>query len=399
MGRGVLTSVSVIAALLMVVACAEVENDTHDAQEAGALDETPAPVATPTPEPTPTIVHPPIATDYDDAVTDDLPSPEDDDPNVIDWHESTPTFADVDQGPDGEYYLIYQRSLLLILTPDGQPVELIHHDELDDALTLTVDSQGIITVAAGPRVHRIDRGGDYLGFLRTDEFLRGEHVRAYNLAAGPDDYVYVSHANEEHLTVFSPDGETFEEIPEARISGGGAGSSIDFDADGRMYLLAADPQHGTFIQVRDRSGETIHEWDLEGYEGADENVVRFSTLMAVAPDGTVATLTPIPDDESVEPGSGLPPGTSDYVVQVYAAHGDLQDTWRAVEDTELDDPLWLPTRFTINADGHLIVPDGGPGSHRIQRFSVDGEFLGEWGGSTPDVLCDSTFEFPELDCE
>jgi hypothetical protein len=122
-------------------------------------------------------------------------------------------------------------------------------------------------------------------------------------------------------------------------------------------------------------------------------------MMAVAPDGRLVTLTPLPGENSVEEGSGLPPQVGDYVIHVYSSDGELEDSWKAVEDTDLDGPLWTPARFTIDEDGTLILPDAGPDSHRIQRFTLDGEFLGEWGHDIPEFLCAQDVEFQRIDCD
>jgi hypothetical protein len=142
----------------------------------------------------------------DDTVAES-PSPAPGDGEPIDWHESTPTFYHLDQGPDGEFYLIYQRSMVLVLSSEGEPVDL-WYERLGSPSAIAVEERGTVSLA-DRRVHQFDRNGDFLGFLRTEEFLRGELLNPYYLAPGPGDILFISHLNEPQLTVFEPNGEAF----------------------------------------------------------------------------------------------------------------------------------------------------------------------------------------------
>jgi hypothetical protein len=349
------------------------------------------------PESAPTSVPPPTPPDEGEPSPDRSPESSSGESQPSNIHDMTPTFFDVAQGPDGEFYLTYRRSMVMVLSPEGEPVE-IWDDELDSPGRLTVDSRGNVTVA-DCRVRQFNRDGEYMGFLRTGEFLRGELLGAYDLATGPDDSIFMSQNNEPHLTVFQPDGDVRHEIPEARTSEGGQGSIIDFDERGRMSLLALDHERGAFIEVRNDSDEVLHQWELEEYTDQETNETITASMMAVAPDGRVVTLMPLVDEGSVEPRSGVLPKVRDYVVQVYSESGDLEDSWLAIEDTDLEEPLWMPAQFTIDEDGILMLPDGGPNSHRIQRFGLEGEFLGEWGQEIPDWLCESGNASPQIECD
>jgi hypothetical protein len=188
------------------------------------------------------------------------------------------------------------------------------------------------------------------------------------VATDARDRVYVFHrppADEPPVLVFDRDGALVDSW----------GKEVLQDAHG--MVIGPDPEAGGAerIWLVDRAPHLVHQATLEG------DVLRTLGTKGVAGDETPFNR---PTDVSVAP-NGQVYVSDGYVnsrVHRYAPDGTLLQSWGVPGDGpgqfKLVHSVWVDRIGGRDGAGRVLVADRE--NHRIQRFSPEGEFLGEWGG-------------------
>jgi len=175
------------------------------------------------------------------------------------------------------------------------------------------------------------------------------------IAVGPDDRVYV--AGDRSVHVFDGKGEKLRAIDVGQQPSCLAVGSPEHETPGRMCVGAGDR-----IELYDSSGEPDGVWD----QGLDEKSVL--TSIAVA-------------DEDV-----FVADAGNRVVLRYNARGEL--VGRIGEpDPERDSRTFvIPSPyFDVAVTGSDVVCVVNPGARRIEAYTFDGAWLGQWGKASAEI--------------
>jgi sugar lactone lactonase YvrE len=175
------------------------------------------------------------------------------------------------------------------------------------------------------------------------------------LAVGPEDRIYV--AGESLIRVFEADGRRVTEIPvKGEPSCLGLGGN-EHEHPGRLYV-GADQR----ILVFDPDGAVIGTWT----DGLNDKSVL--TSLAVAEDAVFAA------------------DAGNRVVLRFDLDGTLLrrigeiDAARGIRGFVIPSPHF---DVAVTADG--LVRIANPGARRIETFTADGGFLGQWGKASADI--------------
>lgn len=129
--------------------------------------------------------------------------------------------------------------------------------------------------------------------------------------------------------------------------------------DGLLYVLDSGNHR---VQVFDQDGLFVRSW---GSQGAGPGQFQEPWGIAVGSDGSVYVAD-----------------TWNHRIQKFTTEGEFITMWGTFGATDgtLGTPgvFWGPRAIAIDAEGNLYVTD--TGNKRVQKFSPDGEFLGQWGG-------------------
>jgi len=129
--------------------------------------------------------------------------------------------------------------------------------------------------------------------------------------------------------------------------------------DGRIYVADGSNHR---VQVFDGEGEFVHEW---GSQGSGPGQFQEPWGLAVAPNGEVYVAD-----------------TWNHRVQVFDAEGTFLRGWGTFAQTAqaagAEGQFWGPRDIAVDAQGEVYLTD--TGNKRVQRFSPEGEFLGQRGG-------------------
>ncbi|NLF72515.1 MAG: hypothetical protein GX575_26055 [Candidatus Anammoximicrobium sp.] len=175
------------------------------------------------------------------------------------------------------------------------------------------------------------------------------------LAAGPDGRIYV--AGEDRVRVFAADGKQLAELPvkgePTCLAAGGA----EHVHPGRLYVGA-----GRRVLLFDPQGTALGAWT----EGLD--------------DATVLTSLAIGDEHVLAADAG------NRVVLQFDADGDLTRRIGEPDEARGVRGFVIPSAHfdvAVTADGLLRVAN--PGARRIETFTAEGDLLGQWGKSSPEI--------------
>ena len=116
------------------------------------------------------------------------------------------------------------------------------------------------------------------------------------------------------------------------------------------------------VQVFDGEGNFLNQW---GSQGSGPGQFQEPWGLAVAPNGDVYMAD-----------------TWNHRVPVFDAEGNFLRGWGIFAQTTqavgAEGQFWGPRDVAIDAQGDIYVTD--TGNKRVQKFSPEGEFLGQWGG-------------------
>ncbi|MEA3344921.1 MAG: TIGR03663 family protein, partial [Chloroflexota bacterium] len=134
---------------------------------------------------------------------------------------------------------------------------------------------------------------------------------------------------------------------------------IAIGPEGRVYVADGGNHR---VQAFDGEGKFLREW---GAQGGGPGQFQEPWGLAVAPDGEVYVAD-----------------TWNHRVQVFDAQGNFAREWGTFAQTAevggAEGQFWGPRDIAIDTQGDVYVTD--TGNKRVQKFSPEGEFLGQWGG-------------------
>lgn len=370
-----------VVLVLLVVSCSSEDDD--DETPVTESDATAEETATPTPEEHARAV---------DEAPDATPAAQEAD----EWLETAPTFQGAAYGPENRVYVGYPRhAAILVLSLDGDLI-----DAWGEEVRIPNDiAAGAETIYAADmsQINRYDLNGAHLGIVGEFGFEPGQLAEPFGIAQNSDGDLFVTEAPGGALKKFSPEGEFIEEWAEPGEGAVRPGTYLASDSADTLYLFSQADQDPFHVEVRTTDQNDVDEWEVPAPELDDEESNRELLPMGIAVGGDdlihVATVIVETETESREMLA------NDYQVSTFDQQGDLVASWRAVADAGVDEPLARLGGMTATDSGDLILVDSGPDSHRIQRFSADGDFVDEWELDVPAFLCDfGPDEFEGLTC-
>ena len=178
----------------------------------------------------------------------------------------------------------------------------------------------------------------------------------YDVAIGPDGYVYVADGSGNRIQKSTSDGEFV-----ARWGSQGTGDGelngpygIAIDPDGYVYVAEANNNR---IQKFTAAGAFVSKW---GSQGADEGKLNWPHGIATDADGNVYVAD-----------------TANDRVQKFTSTGVFVAKWgsRGTGEGEFDSPYDV----AVDQAGNIYVADCF--NDRIQKFDAQGAFLAAWGSS------------------
>jgi len=191
-------------------------------------------------------------------------------------------------------------------------------------------------------------------YKETAKFSVGMSVvRA--IAVGPEDQVYV--AGDQAVRVFDSKGDELRAIDIGKEPSCLAVGSLNHNTPGRLYVGAGDR-----VMVYDLAGESADVWD----QGFDEKTIL--TSIAVAEENVFVA------------------DAGNRMVLRYNAEGELvgrigdPDPKRNLRGFVIPSPY-----FDVAVTGSDVVCIVNPGARRIEAYTFDGAWLGQWGKASADI--------------
>ncbi len=146
--------------------------------------------------------------------------------------------------------------------------------------------------------------------------------------------------------------------------------------------LALDASYNLFvadlvnhqIQVLSSTGGFVRQW---GSYGQDASSITMPSHLAVDAQGRVFVAEWGINSPAVQTG-----------LQVFSASGEYLASWGAYGCSGLPGTFCGPFGVAVGPDGHVYVTD--TAVSRIQTFSGDGTYLGEWSVKGSDVAADAS---------
>lgn len=192
-----------------------------------------------------------------------------------------------------------------------------------------------VAVDSADRVHLFTRfDHQVLVYTADGSFIRswgkGIFKNAHGIRIGPDDAVYCVDNGDHSLRKFTPDGE--------------------------LLLILGNPGMPSDTGYQADQPVRIHPVERVRYPGPPFNGC---TDLAIAPTGDIFVTD----------------GYGNCRIHHFSPHGELLHSWGEVGAGP--GQFRLPHAICMSADGRLFVADRE--NDRIQIFSTDGDYLGEWG--------------------
>ena len=276
---------------------------------------------------------------------------------------------------------------------------------------IAVASDGSVYVAdsGNNRIQQFNAQGDFIRAWGNKGSAESQFNFPTGLAIASDDSIYVADGGNDRIQQFNTQGAFVR-------AWGGKGSAegqfkspkgISLASDGSVYVTDTLNHR---IQQFSTQGNFIRTW---GSLGSGDGQFKFPTGIAIASDNSVYVSDVTIDSQIKQFGSqgdfiqvwrskGLADGQfhrphdiaitlegSVYVtdkwnhrVQQFSAQGAFIRTWGSGRswgsDGILDDGLlFYPAEIAAAPDGSVYVADSG--SHRIQQFNAEGQFIRTWG--------------------
>jgi len=368
----------------------------------------------------------PVDTPYGVAVNDDgyafVASRGDDMVHVVDPDGSKVDEWDPTREPfglaldaEGNVYVAYFWSIgVKKFTPDGVLLEEwgSEQDRVPAVVNLAVSKvNGDVYYAAQTVVGKLDPVGDRSVWWTSRGLDYGWFIEAGGVEVDGDDYVYaVDHALGYVQRVSAQgvldtswavtDAGQFEAAPF------GEGSDLAFDSEGNLYALSENQ-----VTVFSSSGEYVTEWTPEEpspgpfsyatgiaiYHDPDRVFITDmgnDRVLAFLPDGT--SVGQLGGVEGTDPGEFDGPGgiafdsagylyiseLNNHRVQKFNPAGLYVDQWGKMDggvpvSGDGDGEFYGPAHIAIDSADNVYVVD--MGNNRIQQFSTDGVYQGQWG--------------------
>ena len=157
---------------------------------------------------------------------------------------------------------------------------------------------------------------------------------------------------------------TVDSLSTFGMSGTGPGQfsnprNVAVDAQGMVYVLDTGNHR---VQVFDANGQFVTMW---GTEGSGPGQLKEPWGIAVSSDGQVYVAD-----------------TWNHRLVKFSADGEVAGAWGYYGSTNgmlgEQGVFWGPRGLAADSAGNVYITD--TGNKRVQKFSPDGEFLGQWGG-------------------
>ena len=188
-------------------------------------------------------------------------------------------------------------------------------------------------------------------------------------------------------------------------------SGVACDSQDRVYVLQREPQAA--MLVFSPEGQLLHTWGEDAFSlahgvwiGPDDALYctdRNHTVTHWSLDGTLlatwgtADRAGPPGEPFNEPARAvqspqgdvfIADGYGQYRVHAFSADGTLRRSW-GTPGTGSGEFGWPVHSIWVDPRGRLLVTDRG--NNRVQHFTLDGAYLGEWGdlGAPNDVCLDA----------
>lgn len=224
------------------------------------------------------------------------------------------------------------------------------------AMTIGPDNN-LYVIDMTARIQVFDLEGQFLRNWRTPEFKIGKPC---GIGVSNDNQIMVADTHYYRILFYSPEGVLDEERTIGGVNGTGPGefgfvTDVVQDSEGNYFVS----EYGDYdrIQKFDPQGNFVYEWGRHGDEPG--NFLRPQGLMF---------------DEQ---GQLWVADSSNHRIQVFDVKGDKPKLVKMWGESGRDiGQLSYPYDLFFH-EGHVYVCEFG--THRIQKFTLDGESLGSWG--------------------
>ncbi len=224
------------------------------------------------------------------------------------------------------------------------------------AITIGPD-ENVYVIDMTARIQVFDQDGIFLRSWRTPEFKIGKPC---GISISNDDQIMIADTHYFRILFYSTDGTLDESRTIGGVNGTGPGqfgfvTDVTQDADGNYYVS----EYGDYdrIQKFDPQGNFVCEWG--GHGDGPGQFLRPQGLMF---------------DEM---GQLWVADSANHRIQVFDVRGDQPKLLKIWGESGRDvGQLCYPYDLFFH-DGHVYVCEFG--THRIQKFTLEGDFVGVWG--------------------
>ncbi len=276
-----------------------------------------------------------------------------------------------------------------VIVGEGRPTYRQHHmwsepvihgtrssAHLTDPHGIALDREGNILIAdqMGSSVHRYTARGEYIGRLDKGTGNRpGQVIEPRIVAIDVDGNIFVSDSKGDRprLQVFSHEGEFLRIFAEKGMQPGMLlrAHGMGFDPMQRLYVVDVDNMR---VSVYTREGQWLYDWGTEGLNPGEFNaphglfVDKNADVFVTGYYGPTQKFNSV-GDYLLSFGHGDPPEGPVYF------HNVAGDRWGNV---------YVMVRSRSGYQGALS--DEGARHISIMKYNNNGDFITEWGFSTPE---------------
>jgi tripartite motif-containing protein 71 len=240
--------------------------------------------------------------------------------------------------------------------------------EFNQPKGIAINGSGYVYVAdtMNERIQVLSTDGGFYGAWGSSGSGTGQLNSSAGIATNSTGYVYVADTSNHRIQVFTPGGGF---VQAWNKSGGGSGNGTgEFNAPGDIavnssgYVYVADTLNNR-IQVLGPDGGFLQAWGKAGWKTGSGNGEFYY------PQGVTTNSS----------GYVYVADTNNHRIQVFTPGGVFVRAWNKSGGGsgngtgEFDSPRGI----AISGNGNVFVADRG--NNRIQLFTPDGEYTGEWG--------------------